>query len=100
MGLGRGDYNNLAFDDSDLVIAVGYDLVEYSPEAWNRTNARDKKNIHVDFYPAEVERDYPTTVEIVWDLADVLWQINEALNERYTGRLPLFDIAEGSRYAD
>jgi acetolactate synthase-1/2/3 large subunit len=61
MGLGRGDYNNLAFDDSDLVIAVGYDLVEYSPEAWNRTK-RDKKNIHVDFYPAEVERDYPTTV--------------------------------------
>ena len=94
MGLGSGDYNNLAFDDSDLVIAVGYDLVECSPEAWNRTSARDKKNAHVDFYPTEVGRDYPTTVEIVSDLADVLWQINEALNEHYTGRLQLFDIAE------
>jgi acetolactate synthase I/II/III large subunit len=27
MGLGSGDYNNLAFDDADLVISCGYDLV-------------------------------------------------------------------------
>ena len=36
IGLGSGDYNNLAIDESDLVIAIGYDLVEYSPSAWNR----------------------------------------------------------------
>ena len=30
IGLGSGDYNNLAIDESDLVIAIGYDLVEYS----------------------------------------------------------------------
>ena len=94
MGLGSGDYNNLAFDDSDLVVAVGYDLVEYSPSAWNRTNAKDKKIIHIDFHPAEVDREYPTTVEVVADLADALWQLNETLNTRYTQRLPLFDITE------
>ena len=27
IGLGSGDYNNLAIDESDLVIAIGYDLV-------------------------------------------------------------------------
>ncbi|MFQ5620069.1 MAG: acetolactate synthase large subunit [Rhodospirillales bacterium] len=90
MGLGSGDYNNLAFDDSDLVIAVGYDLVEYAPAAWNRTPG--KKIIHVDFLPAEVDRDFPVTVDIVSDLADALWQINEGLEARAGDRLPLFDI--------
>jgi acetolactate synthase-1/2/3 large subunit len=93
MGLGSGDYNNLAFDDADLVISVGYDLVEYSPAAWNRTNAESKKIIHIDFLPAEVDRDYQPAVEIVSDLADALWQLNEELNTRLTGKLPLFDVA-------
>ena len=61
MGLGSGDYNNLAFDDADLVLAVGYDLVEYSPAAWNRTNKATTKIVHIDFNPAEVDRDYPAS---------------------------------------
>ena len=100
MGLGSGDYNNLAFDDADLVIAAGYDLVEYAPAAWNRTNKADKKIIHMDFYPAEVDQDYPATVEIVSDLADALWQLNEGLNERLGDRLPLFDIADRKKLRD
>ena len=43
IGLGSGDYNNLAIDESDLVIAIGYDLVEYSPSAWNRIEGGEKK---------------------------------------------------------
>ena len=92
MGLGSGDYNNLAFDDADLVISCGYDLVEYAPSAWNRTNKESTKIIHIDFWPAEVDRDYQADVEIVSDLADALWQLNETVNELYEGRLPLFDI--------
>jgi len=92
MGLGSGDYNNLAFDDADLVISCGYDLVEYSPSAWNRTQKENKKIIHIDFWPAEVDRDYPADVEVVGDLADSLWQLNEAVNVRFAGKLPLFDI--------
>ena len=45
IGLGSGDYNNLAIDESDLVIAVGYDLVEYSPSAWNRIEGGKKITI-------------------------------------------------------
>jgi acetolactate synthase-1/2/3 large subunit len=97
MGLGSGDYNNLAFDDADLVISCGYDLVEYGPAAWNRTNKDAKKIIHLDFWPAEVDRDYQADVEIVGDLADALWQLNEAVNEIYGDRLPLFDIADRAK---
>ena len=35
MGLQSRDYINLALDDADLVISVGYDLVEYAPSFWN-----------------------------------------------------------------
>ena len=47
MGLGMGDYNNLAFDTADLVISCGYDLVEYAPNAWNRSNKDSKNIIHI-----------------------------------------------------
>ena len=92
MGLGQGDYNNLAFDTADLVISCGYDLVEYAPAKWNRTHKEDKKIIHMDFWPAEVDRDYIPTVEIVGDLADALWQLNKLVEKRHKGKLPLFDI--------
>ena len=92
MGLGSGDYNNLAFDTADLVISCGYDLVEYAPSSWNRVNKDGKKIIHMDFWPAEVDRDYMPTVEIVGDLADGLWQLNEVIESDHLGKLPLFDI--------
>lgn len=90
VGLQSRDYINIAFDRSDVVIAVGYDLVEYAPELWNPR--RDKTIIHIDFEPAEVDSDYPVAVDIVSDLADALWRINEELNRRFEGKLPLFDI--------
>ena len=90
MGLQGGDYINLAFDDADVVIAVGYDLVEYAPELWNRK--RDKTIIHIDFDPAEIDMDYPVTLDIVSDLADALWQLNEEIDRRSTSVEPLFDI--------
>ena len=93
IGLGSGDYNNLAIDESDLVIAVGYDLVEYSPSAWNRIEGREKKIIHIDYTPAEVDRDYLPNVEIIADLAGALYQLNLALiNKVSRSQLPLFNI--------
>ena len=42
--------------------------------------------------PAEIDMDYPVMVDVVSDLADALWQINEGLNARFEGKLPLYDI--------
>ena len=93
IGLGSGDYNNLAIDESDLVIAIGYDLVEYSPSAWNRIEGGEKKIIHIDFSPAEIDKDYLPNVEVIGDLAGALYQLNKALTERMSKKdLPLFKI--------
>ncbi len=94
MGLQGRDYINLAMDEADLVIAAGYDLVEYSPEFWNHG---EKKIIHIDFDPAEIDDAFPVTVDIASDVADALWQINEQLNVRFGDKLPLFDIKQRAK---
>jgi len=92
LGLQGRDHVIKAFADSDVVITVGYDLVEYSPEFWNV--GRNHKIVHVDFEPAEIDQFYPVEVDVVSDLADGLWQINEEINRRHGEILPLFDIGK------
>ncbi len=77
IGLQAKDVVACALDASDLVITLGYDLVEYHPRLWN-TNSK-KKVVHIDFLPAEVDEHYPVEVEIVGDLAHTLWMLNERL---------------------
>ena len=43
---------------TDLVIAIGYDLVEYSPKNWNR-NLKTRKLFILILLHAEVETYYP-----------------------------------------
>ena len=70
VGLGRDRHISDVFSKVDLVIAVGYDLVEYSPGKWNPD--ADKKIIHVDFTTSEVDVHYAPTVEIVSDIRESL----------------------------
>ena len=55
-GLGARDRINLAIDEADLVLSLGFDMVEYHPRLWN-PNA-DKCIVHADFLPAEVDEHY------------------------------------------
>ena len=68
VGLGFKDYVIEAFEQSDLVISIGYDIAEYDPENWNE-NA-NKTIIHIDFASAEVFTHYIPKVEIVADIAE------------------------------
>jgi len=56
VGLKAHDLVAFGIDESDLVICVGYDLVEYDPGHWNPQH--DKPIIHIDGSPAEVDRNY------------------------------------------
>src|SRR5207253_59012 len=57
IGLQLRDAISCGFDRADLVIAAGYDPVEYAPKLWNPD--RTKTIVHLDFTPAEVDQDYP-----------------------------------------
>ncbi len=78
IGLQAKDYVACAIDASDLVITLGYDMVEYHPELWN--SHKDKKIIHIDFLPAEIDANYATETEVIGDLAHTLWMLNQRVN--------------------
>ena len=70
IGLQTPDYVNQGFAEADVVIAVGYDVVEYAPRSWNPK--RDKRVVHVDMAPAEVDAAYIVNVGVVGDIASSL----------------------------
>ena len=80
-GLAANDHATTAFKVADLVICIGYDMVEWHPEIWNVGN--EKQIIHIDFEPAEVDEHYRADVEIVGDLAGILWAINEKIGPEH-----------------
>ncbi len=88
IGLQQKDYPALAVDDADLVIALGYDLVEYPPRLWNPKG--EKPIVHLDFLPAEIDAHYTPEVEVVGDLAHALWMLNERVER---DGVPRFDLA-------
>ncbi len=71
------DYRALGFDTADLVVCVGYDLVEYDPKHWNPGGKQ--QIIHVDFTPAEVSSNYVPAVEIVADIRETIQQLRERI---------------------
>lgn len=75
MGLQSKDLVACTIDAADLVITLGYDMVEYHPRLWNPNG--DKAIIHIDFLPAEIDANYHMQVKIVGDLAHTLWMLNE-----------------------
>jgi len=80
-GLGSRDYVTEVFESADLVITVGYDMVEWHPSRWNV--GRSKHVLHIDFEPAEVDGFYQPNVEVVGDVAAALWAINERLTDAH-----------------
>lgn len=77
-GLAAHDYVGCGFDRADVVICVGYDIVEYHPHLWHRNP--EQKIVHVDALPAEVDEHYILEVGVVGDIAASLGEL--------AGRLP------------
>ena len=75
VGLQARDVVSCALDEADLVLTLGYDMVEYHPRLWNPDG--DKAVIHADFLPAEIDANYQPRVELIGDLAHTLWMLNE-----------------------
>jgi acetolactate synthase-1/2/3 large subunit len=66
IGLLARDYAAVVMEQADVVLAVGYDFVEYAPCFWNPR--RDKRIVHVDGSPAEVDEHYIVEVGVLGDL--------------------------------
>jgi acetolactate synthase-1/2/3 large subunit len=70
VGLQSRDYAMAGFDDADVVISVGYDLVEHAPEHWNPRG--NKQIVMIDTVAAEIDEFFMPAVELIGDIAHVL----------------------------
>jgi acetolactate synthase-1/2/3 large subunit len=73
VGLQQRDFISCGFDNTDLVIAIGYDLIEYSPKRWNPTGAIPI--IHINATPSEIDSSYIPLAEVIGDISDSLEEI-------------------------
>jgi len=80
IGLQARDYIVRVLEEADVVLAIGYDLVEYHPQAWNK--GPDKKIIHIDFTPAEVDESYVPAVDLAGDIREAIVSLTEALPKK------------------
>jgi len=74
IGIPQKDYANKIIAEADLVIAVGYDLVEYSPSQWNPDGAI--KIVGIGTRPAHINKRYQCKVEVVGDISKSLEMIS------------------------
>ncbi len=100
-GLQANDYLSCGFSRADVIVCVGYDLVEYHPYLWHPT--RDRSIVHVDRTQAEVDEHYNISVGVLGDLKHSLPRI-AALSTPHQGHLmrPLREalIADMNRHAE
>lgn len=85
-GLQKGDYENGGFSNAELVICIGFDMVEYQPDFWNPN--RTHRIIHIDTLAAEVDSSYMPEVELIGDIAVNLRKLTHRLKPTENTTLP------------
>ena len=84
VGLQAHDYVACGFDRADVIICIGYDMVEYHPHLWHP--GKDKKIIHIDQSYAEVDAHYILEAGVLGDISDSLTRIAAHTRHRHSGR--------------
>jgi acetolactate synthase-1/2/3 large subunit len=77
--LSAGDFVHRAIEAADVIINVGHDVVEKPPFFMQSGGV---EVIHVNFFSASVDPVYFPQIEVVGDIANSIWQINESLNKQ------------------
>ena len=80
VGLQASDYVSCGFDRADVIICVGFDMVEYHPHLWHKD--RGRKIIHIDTLPAEVDQYYILEVGVLGDIGLALDAISTQVESR------------------
>ncbi len=78
VGLFRNQPGDVMLARADVVIAVGYDPVEYDAALWNTDDAR--AIIHIDTLPADIDNHYQPAIELRGDIAATLGELEPLLS--------------------
>lgn len=66
IGLFRNQHGDQLLHEADVVVAVGYNPVEYDPWLWNVNDAR--QIINIDIVPAELDNAFAPAIELIGDI--------------------------------
>lgn len=91
IGIPQRDYIDQILEAADVVIAIGYDLVEFAPSKWNKNNKC--KIIHISTRPAHINKSYECDIQVVGDIGDSLSRIQLRVN-REREPIEAFQIKE------
>lgn len=80
VGIPQKDYQNIILEKADLVLAIGYDIVEFAPMKWNMQD--NHKIIHIDSRPAHINKLYQPDVEVVGDISNSLEKITKRCHRK------------------
>ncbi|MFD1362684.1 acetolactate synthase large subunit [Lentibacillus salinarum] len=78
-GIGGNDYITCGFNDADLILTIGFDIAEYPPKNWNRS---DTPIIHIDTEEAETDANYPVALNILGDIPANLEQLGKHMSAK------------------
>ena len=73
IGIPQRDYANKVIEHADVVITIGYDIVEYMPRHWNPN--RSATIIHINTDRAHINKYYQVAVEVVGDISESIYAI-------------------------
>lgn len=109
IGLQAQDHILCCLQQADLIITIGYDLVEYSPHFWSQhfSEKEGQQIIHLDCQPAEIDEYYQVDLEIIGDLKETLGSLLDKFqdlpadrDESYKNRIRLRQLEDFSEYKD
>lgn len=75
VGLQSNDWVLCGFSKADVIICVGYDLVEYHADLWHPS--QDRTIVHIASVPHEVDAHYCVAASVVGDISQSLSAIGE-----------------------
>lgn len=74
VGLTKNQPADRLLDDADVILAIGYDVIEYDASIWNTTGAK-KTIIHLDHTPFDVDNDYSPDIELIGSISETLQEL-------------------------
>jgi len=80
VGLQKGDYENGGFQNSDLILCVGFDMVEYHPNLWNPN--QEHTIIHIDTKASEVDSSYLPDIELIGNIGRNLTALAKRISQK------------------
>src|SRR5271157_5790445 len=80
VGLFHSQPADKLLDAADVVIAIGYNPIEYEPALWNRGRSRDL--IHIDVMRVDIDRDYRPRTELTGNIAGTIRLLTASLEAR------------------